>query len=169
MKTFILFALFTLSFVISIPHTQAINIDPFTFCNNSCKSPSCDEKNVAERCKKICSEDSTWKHVASLQMSSSSKEFRMEKDKTKKDHMLYEAPIAKCVGKVKPVEETHKTDVGAKPVDETAKMKEDLCAAALKKEMNALKHNKADLEAQNRELEAALHAIQSGSQAHAKK
>lgn len=143
----------------------AINIDPFVFCNNSCKSPGpCDQKSIQADCKKFCKDDSIWKHVASLQMSSTSKEFRTEKNQKKKDAMLYGAPMAKCLGLT--AKESAKVETPASPLlpaaipTNTTNVKDALCAAAIEKEMSELERDQTALKTQNRDLKAVLEALQ---------
>ena len=163
-----------------ISDASGLNVDPFSFCASSCKSPGlCDTQANKVQCKEVCSGD-IWKQVSKLQMSRSSKEFRMEKDANKKDKMLYNSPLAKCL-ELKP----HKEDLKPKEEEPTpppppapsppspavpASMKvtapkEDLCAAAVKKAMadldsgkTALEHGKIILESQKQKLAAVLKA-----------
>ncbi len=163
--------------------------DPFSFCTNSCKSPGpCSNDTLKSQCKKVCSSDHMWKQAAKLQMSSSSKEFRMEKDANKKNDMLYSSPLAQCLElkpkdkekeELKPKEEEPTppppAPVAPPPPPVPAPMKvtapkEDLCAAAVKKAMadlegnqTALDHGKIILESQKHELAAALKAHQATS------
>ncbi len=157
--------LFVLAFLFSASDAAALGINPFDFCTNTCKSPGpCDQKNIAVDCQKICKDDSTWKHVANLQMSSSSKEFRMEKDSEKKDRMLYETPMAKCLGLTAKAENTpHAPLLPAEPPAKSAgihSVNNDLCTAAIKKEMEDLGRHKTALETQTHNLESTLKALQ---------
>lgn len=161
------FLLFALAFLFSAGDAAALGIKPFDFCNNTCKVPGpCDQKSIAADCQKICKDDSIWKHVASLQMSSSSREFRMEKkDSEKKAGMLYEAPIAKCLGLTAKAEKAPPAPLP--PAESSAKgagihssVKDDLCAAAIKKEMEDLGRDKTALETQTHNLETTLKALQ---------
>ena len=157
--------LFALACLFSAGDAAALRVNPFDFCTNTCKSPgACDQKSIAADCQKICKDDSTWKHVASLQMSSS-KEFRMEKDSEKKDRMLYETPMAKCLGLTAKAENTPRTPLlPAEPPTKSAgihpSVNNDLCTAAIKKEMEDLGRHKTALETQTHNLETTLKALQ---------
>jgi hypothetical protein len=152
-------------------NASSLNIDPTAFCTNSCKSPGlCStEANLKSQCKKVCSPDHIWRQAASLQMSSSNKDFRMEKDTEKKGKMLYESPLAKCLELTPPKKEEAKPLAPATPspvpVVKIPDQKEDLCAAALKKAMadlesnkTALEHGKTILETQKEDIAKALKA-----------
>jgi len=161
--------------LLSTNDASGLNVDPFAFCTNSCSVPGlCDsEANLKSQCKKVCSEEHIWKQAAKLQMSSSSRDFRMEKDAGKKDKMIYSSPLAKCLELTPKTEEPKPTPPPPNlpvPAAPTAPMKattskDDLCAAALKKAMadfesnkTALDHGKTDLEAQKQDIEKALKA-----------
>ena len=152
-------------------NASGLNVDATAFCTNSCKSPGlCStEPNLKNQCKKVCSPDHIWKQAAKLQMSSSNKDFRMEKDAEKKNKMIYDSPLAKCLEltpvkteEAKPLPPAAPTPV---PVVKIPDQKEDLCTAALKKAMtdldsnkSALDHGKIILESQKQELATALKA-----------
>jgi hypothetical protein len=157
------------AFLYSTGSASAINVDPFTFCTNTCKSPGpCDQETIQKDCKIRCKDDSIWKHVASLQMSNSSKEFRMEKNKAKKDSLLNQSPIAKCLALA--VKEPSRVDPLAPPPYQTATAptssanvtatKNDLCAAAIQAEIKALEQNKTALQGQKENLEAHLKQLE---------
>ncbi|MGV8949035.1 MAG: hypothetical protein ACOH2E_06720 [Candidatus Paracaedibacter sp.] len=150
---------------------SSLNVDATAFCTDSCKSPGlCStEPNLKSQCKKVCSPDHIWKQSAKLQMSRDSKDFRMEEDAGKKDKMLYDSPLAKCLEltqskteEAKPLPPAAPTPV---PVVKIPDQKEDLCTAALKKAMtdlesnkSALDHGRIILESQKQELATALKA-----------
>lgn len=154
-------------------NASGLNVDTTAFCTNSCKSPGlCStEPNLKSQCKKVCSPDHIWKQAAKLQMSSSNKDFRMEKDAEKKNKMIYDSPLAKCLEltpvkteEAKPLPPAAPTPVPV-PVVKIPDQQEDLCTAALKKAMtdlesnkSALDHGKTILESQKQELAAALKA-----------
>lgn len=149
--------LLALAFLFPAASASAINIDPFAFCTNSCKSPGLCEKEtkLADQCRKVCSDDSMWKHVASLQMSQSSKDFRTEKDQKKKEAMLYKSPIAKCLGKT---DEPHSTLAPAG----LPNAKLDLCEAAkaaVAKEKTDLEKLEVAVKTQEQNMAAILQSI----------
>jgi hypothetical protein len=180
MKRSLSFTLFAVAFGACAPDAKAVinKIDPFTFCNNTCHAPSCNQPSIAEQCKKECGDDNIWKHVASLQMSSSSKDFRTEKDKKKKDGMLYDTPIAKCLGKEKSAEEPSEADAklkadleaaikakaDAEKAMEAEKKKNALCTTALHKAMTDFKSDETTLESQKREIESEIDQLKGGNQ-----
>jgi hypothetical protein len=165
--------LFVSTILLCTNNASALNVDATAFCTDSCKSPGlCStEPNLKSQCKKVCSPDHVWKQAAKLQMSRDSKDFRMEKDAGKKDTMLYDSPLAKCLEltpskteEAKPLPPAAPTPVPV-PVVKIPDQKEDLCTAALKKAMtdlesdkSALDHGKTILESQKQELAAALKA-----------
>jgi len=167
--------LFASTILFCATNASALNIDPMAFCTNSCKSPGlCStEANLKSQCKKVCSPDHIWKQAASLQMSSNSKDYRLEKDAGKKGKMLYESPLAKCLEMTAPkMEEVKPLDPTPTPVPvvKLPDQKEDLCTAALKKAMadlesnkTALDHGKTILETQKEDIAKALKAHEATS------
>lgn len=170
------FFLFPPVFLYSIGNAAA-NIDTFSFCTNSCQKPGpCSEANVAAQCQKMCSDENTWTQAASLQLGKSSKEFRMEKNPGKKKGMLSGSPIGQCLGLVKePGKEKEKelakvdpssllpAEVSTNTAKTQSRVKDDLCAAAIRKEMGDLQHDKEALQTQNEALGAALKAMERAS------
>lgn len=153
---------------------SALNVDPFAFCTNSCKSPGLcsSEPNLKSQCKKVCAPDHIWKQAASLQMSNSSKDFRTG-DAQVKDKMIYSSPLAKCldmapkVEEAKPLDPTPLPTPAPGPTVKIPSAKDDLCASALSKAMNdlesnknALDHGKVVLDTQKQEIAAALKALE---------
>lgn len=159
---------------------SGLNIDPFSFCVNSCKSPGlCStEANLKSQCEKVCGPDHIWKHAGKLQMSSQSgiegQNFR-KATLQEKDTLVYNSDIAKCLGKVPPkVKESTKVEESTPPPApapmKVTAPKEDLCAAAVRKAMadlesdkTALDHGKTILETQKQDLAAALKAHESAT------
>ncbi|MDF3033500.1 MAG: hypothetical protein K0R76_454 [Alphaproteobacteria bacterium] len=128
------------AFLSSTGNASAINIDPFTFCTNTCKPGTCTDndpktgKGIKADCERICKKQdpSIWRHVAELQMSKDKKGFGeklrkeyfdeknklfYEKDKGQKmkmqeklDSMLAQTPIAQCLGIETSAKETAKVE-----------------------------------------------------------
>ena len=171
--------LFASTILFCASNALGLNIDPTAFCTNSCKSPGlCStEANLKSQCKKVCSPDHIWKQAASLQMSSNSKDYRLEKDAGKKGKMLYESPLAKCLEmtppkteEAKPLDPTPAPAPVSVPVVKLPGQNEDLCTAALKKAMSdlesnktALDHGKTILETQKEDIAKALKAHEAAS------
>jgi hypothetical protein len=159
-------------------NASGLTVDANAFCTDSCKSPGlCStEPSLKRQCKKVCSPDHIWKQAASLQMSSNNKDFRMEKDAGKKDKMLYDSPLAKCLDltqpktdEAKPLPPAAPTPVPV-PVVKIPDQKADLCTAALKNAMTALEsdkkaldHGKTILESQKEDIAKALKAHETAS------
>lgn len=144
---------------------RGVNIDPFSFCTNSCKKPGLCETDhkVKSQCEKMCGEEGMWKQVASLQMSNRTdeigKKFRKETNKEFKDALLYGSPIAKCLDKVDPrlQKPDEKFELKAKgPAAVVPSGSQSMCSAALKAEIEALKKDEMMLEKQRKDLEEAL-------------
>lgn len=128
--------LFALSFSTHVEKASAVTIDPFAFCSNSCKKPGgCDDAKVQAQCQKTCSPDHIWKHAASLEMSKNSKEYRTEKDKQKKEDMLYTSSTAKCLALTPPKKE----EVSTSPAGHNAVKGNAACEAAKTELENRLK------------------------------
>jgi hypothetical protein len=153
-------ALFAAVSLFSIDQAKAANIDHFSFCLNTCKAPHCDTASIKTDCKNKCKDE--WKQVASLELSKENKEFRMSKDVKKKDDMLYGTKIAKCLDQTK---ETPKETPAEKPLVPAADPKEgntntitskELCEAAIKHEMRALRSDQAELKIQEGNLASAV-------------
>lgn len=146
----------TLLLPMSAPKAELNKIDPYEFCANSCTSPGpCEKATIADDCKKLCGEGNVWKHVASLYMNKTSKEYRTEKDVKVKDTMLLKSPIAKCLGFKVPEERPIQ-----KPAGLPSSTKEEICAAAIKKELADLGHDQSTLRTQEETLTAVLRALQ---------
>lgn len=146
----------TLLLPMSAPKAEIDKIDPFVFCTNSCSSPGpCEKAAVADDCKKFCREDNVWKNVASMHMSKTSKEYRTEKDAKVKDKMLLKSPIAKCLGFKEPEERPMQQPAGL-----PSTTKEEICAAAIKKELIDLGHDQSALKTQEETLTAVLRSLQ---------
>lgn len=172
--------LFASAFLYSVENAAAARdvIDPFSFCIESCKPKLCKESSaLMAQCQKMC--DSMWEQVASLQMSRDNKEFRMEKPGSpKKKSMLYQSPIAHCLEKKEeplkekeavkepvkadsaPNKATHNPPKASGNVANNAPTIKDLCAAAIKKEMEDLKVDTGALAIQSHNLEKALKEIE---------
>ncbi len=168
------------AFLYSVGNATAVNIDPFAFCTNSCKPDLCNkEAALKSRCKQVC--EGMWEQVGSLQMSSSSPKFRqMEKGSAEKKAALYSSPIAQCLDLKEPEKkETEKKEPGKKELEKpkdsliasgvapgitpSQSQSNDICAAAIKKEMQALEHDKIALQTQNESLSKALEDMKRGS------
>jgi hypothetical protein len=101
-------------------------MDPFVFCSKNCSSPGpCDAPAVKAECANLCT-TSVWKNVAAAELKSTSDEFRGEKDITKKEKMVYQSKIAKCLG-------LESKETPPSPLLPAAEKHErhDLCKAAL--------------------------------------
>ncbi|MBM3632414.1 MAG: hypothetical protein FJX03_01730 [Alphaproteobacteria bacterium] len=143
----------------------AEKIDNFSFCLNICTTTQCGTNAaIKSDCKKRCSND--WQQIANLELSKNNKEFRTTKDEKKKNMMLFSSEIAKCLDMNKieiPVEkalpQTDEKDKITKPNEAKPISKDELCAAAIRQEMTALKNEQTALKAQEGNMAAALEAI----------
>lgn len=165
---------FVPAFFLSSQDTQSIDINPYVFCTNSCNPTSCSDLGIKARCQKICKDESTWKHVASLQMSKSSKDFRTSPDKQKKDLMLYSSDIAQCLELKAPVSVLENPAPKPAPVPTSPSssigsiahpnVRDDLCGTAIRNEIAALHKDKqlmdTQIDAQAAELGTALNPAQ---------
>jgi len=159
------------AFLYSVGNVTAVNIDPFAFCTNSCKPDLCNkEATLKSRCKQVC--EGMWEQVGSLQMSSSSQDFRrMKKDSSEKKAALYSSPIAKCLDLKEPEKKELEKKEPEKPKDSLVasgttsnqSQPNEICAAAIRKEMQALEQDKMALQTQNEALSKALGAMKGGS------
>ena len=90
-------ALSAASILYAINATQAVTIDPTSYCL-TCKEGCAGA--VKKQCKKMCKDMK--EHIASLQMSklanATGKKFRTSRDKAEKADMLYDSPLYKCLG-----------------------------------------------------------------------
>ena len=165
--------LFAAASLYSIDKVTAETIDSFSFCTNTCKTPHCEEPKIKARCEKVCKNDNLWMHVASLELSMSKdgKDFRKLKgaeNKAKKEAMLYDTEIAKCldIKAPEPTKEPVKEAPNKEHGQETGKAtmtKDELCAAALTHEMRDLRHDQADLHVQEQNMVAALEGLRKGT------
>jgi len=152
-------ALFAAVSLFSIDQTKAENIDNFSFCLNTCKAPHCDSPSIKADCKKRCSDE--WKQVAKLDLSKNNKDFRMAaKDEKKRDAMLYESRIAKCLDEKVKETPAEKPLIPAEPAtaanNTNTITSKELCEAAIKQEMRALRNDQAELKIQEGNMSAAL-------------
>lgn len=149
------------TFLYAVGNAAAVNIDPFAFCTNSCKPELCSkEPTLKSRCEQVCK--GMWEQVGSLQMSSSSQDFRKMTKGPEKKAALYNSPIAKCLDLKEPEKkepEKPKDSLVASGTTSSQSQPNEICAAAIKKEMQALEQDKMALQTQNDELAKALGAM----------
>lgn len=102
------------------------------FCATSCRvSGPCEAKEVQEQCQKICLSD--WKSIARTQLQDNIG-FK-NSDENGKERLLSTAPIARCV-----LTENALETKSLKPALNNSG-RNDLCAAALKKELTDFDNN----------------------------
>lgn len=158
-------SLFIVASLFAASKVSAEKIDNFSFCLNTCTTTQCDTNAaIKSDCKKRCSND--WQQIASLELSKNSKEFRTTTDAKKKDMMLFSSEIAKCLDMNKVEIPTEKALPQADERDKITKANEaktisrdELCAAAIKHEMSALKNNQSALKTQEGNMAATLEAM----------
>jgi hypothetical protein len=134
-------ALFAVVSIYSIANASAESLDNVSYCFNSCKSPHCDSSSVQAECQKKCSDESIWKQIAAVQLSNDenkvdtsleaktiSQTFQSATGQAKTD-MLHSSPIAKCLNIVS--EKVKQEPTPLLPLDKSAKLEDDLCAAAM--------------------------------------
>lgn len=157
--------LFILASLFTAHKASAEKIDNFSFCLNTCTTTQCGTNPaIKSDCKKRCSND--WQQIASLELSKNSKEFRTMKDEKKKEMMLFTSEIAKCLDMNKIEMPTEKAlpqadekDGKTRPNEAKTISKDELCAAAIKHEMTALKNDQSALKAQEGNMAAALESL----------
>ncbi|MBX9804133.1 MAG: hypothetical protein K2Y18_00070 [Alphaproteobacteria bacterium] len=104
------------------------------FCSTTCRvSGPCETKAVQEQCQKICLSD--WKTIAKIQLKDNIG-FKNANEQ-EQQHLLNNSPIARCVLPEKAAETR-----ALKPALNTSPGN-DLCAAALKKELNDFEHSRS--------------------------
>lgn len=121
--------------VYSDPAT-AKTMDNYSFCSTNCRGAACNNASTKQDCKSKCSDVNIWKSIAITELNNKNQQFSNENDSSKKEKMLYNTDIAKCLGLKS--NETHQSVPEPQPLlkanqanDKTTVSNHDLCAAAM--------------------------------------